>query len=281
MSQQFICRMKGCKYSYHLTSNFHDRTPSVSNVVSKDSLLPKNSPRHLYPGQQFETFEVGDAGITLVNREAMYWGWFGEEPRFGGEENEIRFSIERVDGETIFVGNAMYVPEELRGQGLAKHAIEVQEKIARENGCTKMRRTPGNRNGAVFWTRQGYEWESPPIHFTRELSEMSRELKQFREDPSGKIYMKDGFRFEHVLANIESLSENEKLMKFLEEVESFHEERTWDRKDDPERWFTAADVLALDDPIYDEVTGSEMTVGELIMTNSGGWHAWKVIGDSD
>ena len=86
-------------------------------------------------------------------------------------DDKFAFIIASDENGKYLQGEDLYVPKEARGKGLAKAMVRAQEEYARGKGITRAVRTPGNKNGAVFWTLQGYDWKDEvPIPIQGDLN---------------------------------------------------------------------------------------------------------------
>ena len=183
---------------------------------------------------------------------------------------QSKVSFKQEDEHSKYLeGEELYIPSEIRGKGLAKEMVQAQEQYAKQQGVTRVRRTPGNRNGAVFWTMQGYDWkDTAPIPIQGDLMNLRGYIETGKVGPP--LHYQNEFRFEKISANWENLKPHfGEFVEYAEKAENIQ----WRNSND---FFTAKDLLEIgrDKPFKDE-NGEITWAGKVFLTNAGSWEAWE------
>lgn len=223
--------------------------------------------------------EINGVKVNIELQDNKITGWFGDgdgpsdllTPK--DERNSIVMHLKSDEQGEYLDGSELYIPVGLRGKGLASKVVELTENWAKSKGITRIHRTPGNENGAVFWTMKGYDWVEPDDETCRELMKVWGRIA----DKKGWVdegNTQESWRFAAVRANWKQIENCEELHELLERVEDV----MWNDSVN-KNFFSAEELLEIgsDSPFECQLTGEQTWVGKVLLHRAGGWTAVKYL----
>ena len=118
-----------------------------------------------------------DADISYTVSE--HEGGVRLEAITAGREVEVVRDFKKVDGKLVVKHEALFIDEEVKGQGIGSKIVQHQVELYQQMGADRIE-TEATRDGQYVWPRMGFELANPD-----DLDDIKSEFRSYLEDDAG------------------------------------------------------------------------------------------------